>query len=324
MPKAIVAALHHAGFIEAMECLPVSKLPDGPGWTYEIKLDGYRLEVVRSAGETTLFSRRRNVLNKRFHYIAEALKGLPSGTVIDGEIVAVGADGHPDFNLLQNFRSAESHIVYYAFGILVHKNRDLTQLTLSERRMILAKVIEPRKHVELSVVSDKSAAEMLKLVKKTGLEGVVAKRGDSVYQPGMRSGLRSKYRINLGQEFVIGGYIPSNLGLDSLVVGFHRGKELIYAARARAGFVPATRREVFEKIKHLKTPKCPFVNLPELAEGRWGQGLTAEKMKECIWLRPESVVRIEFLEWTGADHLRHTKFAGLRDDKDPLKVVRET
>jgi ATP-dependent DNA ligase len=103
---------------------------------------------------------------------------------IDGELVALGANGHPDFNLLQNFRSAESHIVYYAFDILVHKNRDLTQLPLSERRKILAKVIEPCEHVELSVVSDQSAAEMLKFVKKTGLEEIVAKRRDSVYQPG--------------------------------------------------------------------------------------------------------------------------------------------
>jgi bifunctional non-homologous end joining protein LigD len=107
-------------------------------------------------------------------------------------------------------------------------------------------------------------------------------------------------------------------------VGFYRGKDLIYAARVRAGLVPATRREVFEKIKHLKAPKCPFANLPEASAGRWGQGLTAEKMKECVWLRPEVVVQIQFLEWTGADHLRHTKFVVLRDDKDPLKVVRET
>ena len=323
MPKSQIAP-RTAGFIEAMECLPVSKIPEGANWTYEIKLDGYRLEAVRIAGETTLFSRRKNVLNKKFHYVAEALEGLPNGTVIDGELVALGADGHPNFNLLQNFRSAESRVVYYVFDILIHKNRDLTQLPLSERRKILCNVIEPREHVDLSAVSDTSAAEMLKWVKKNGLEGIVAKRRDSVYQPGVRSGLWSKYRINLGQEFVIGGYIPSNLGVDSLVVGFYRGKDLIYAARVRAGFVPATRREVFERMKHLKTQKCPFINLPEVAEGRWGQGLTAEKMEECVWLKPEGVARIEFLEWTGADHLRHTKFAGLRDDKDPRKVVRET
>jgi ATP-dependent DNA ligase len=108
------------------------------------------------------------------------------------------------------------------------------------------------------------------------------------------------------------------------VVGFYRGQDLIYSARVRAGLVPATRGEVFQKLKHLQTAKCPFVNLPELAEGRWGQGLTAGQMKECVWLKPEALAHIEFLKRTRADYLRHTKFAGLRDDKDPKMVVRET
>jgi ATP-dependent DNA ligase len=133
----------------------------------------------------------------------------------------------------------------------------------------------------------------------------------------------SKHRINLSQEFVIGGYIPSHLGVDSIVIGVYRGKDLHYAARVRAGFVPLTRRQVFERIKSLETSKCPFVNLPEKDAGRWGQGLTAEKMKECVWVKPRILAEIDFLEWTGADHLRHTKFVGLRDDKDPRKVVRE-
>jgi DNA ligase D-like protein (predicted ligase) len=317
MPKA-------AGFIKTMDCLPVSRLPDGPGWTYEIKLDGYRLEVVRNAGRTTLYSRRQNVFNQRFPYIAAALNDLPDDTVIDGEVVALGADGKPDFNLLQNLRSAESRILYYAFDILIHRGRRLTELPLSERRAILSTVIEPGEHVALSHVCDRSAAEMLQFIKSHGLEGAVAKRSDSVYQPGQRTGLWSKYRVNLEQEFVIGGYVPSNLGVDSLVVGFYRGKDLIYSARVRAGLVPATRRQVFERLKILKAPKCPFANLPELTAGRWGQGLTAEKMKECVWVRPELVARVQFLEWTGVDHLRHTKFVALRDDKDPSKVVRET
>jgi ATP-dependent DNA ligase len=88
------------------------------------------------------------------------------------------------------------------------------------------------------------------------------------------------------------------------------------ARHEREPGVPATRREVFERIKHVKTPKCPFVNLPEPAAGRWGQGLTADKMKECVWVRPETVARVDFLEWTGADHLRHTKFVAFRDDKE--------
>ena len=313
-----------ADFIETMDCLPVVKVPEGPEWTYELKLDGYRLEVVRKAGETTLYSRRRNVLNQKFPYIALALGSLPEDTVIDGELVAMGTDGRPNFNLLQNFRSAEAHIVYYAFDVLVHKGRDLTGLPLSKRRIILRSIVKPNDHVALSETSDQTAAQMLSFVRSHGLEGIVAKRSDGVYQPGMRTGLWSKHRINLGQEFVIGGYTPCTHGLDALVIGFYQGKELHYAARVRAGFVPATRREVFAKIKDLTTTKCPFANLPEKQAGRWGQGLTAEKMKECVWLKPEAVARIDFLEWTGADHLRHTKFVALRDDKDPRKVVRET
>ena len=162
------------------------------------------------------------------------------------------------------------------------------------------------------------------MVRTRRSEGIIAKRSDSIYQPGKRSGLWCKHRVNLGQEFVIGGYVPGTHGFDSLVIGFYRGKELHYAARVRAGFVPATRREVFGQIKHLTTSTCPFANLPEKQAGRWGQGLTAEKMKECVWLKPEAVANFEFLEWTGADHLRHTKFVSMRDDKDARKIVKET
>jgi DNA ligase D-like protein (predicted ligase) len=310
-------------FIQSMECLPVAKLPEGPGWSYEVKLDGYRLEAVKQSGETTLYSRRGNILNEKFQYIADALKKLPDLTILDGEVVALNAHHRSDFNLLQNFRSAETKIHYYAFDILMMKGKLLTQLPLDERRAILARALPINDHISLSVVDRGPATHILKFVQKHGLEGVVAKRGDSVYEPGKRSGLWSKHRINQGQEFVVGGYTPGTLGFDALIVGFYRGKDLYFAARVRAGFVPATRRAVFAKIKNLKTAKCPFVNLPEESAGRWGQGLTAEKMKGCVWLKPETVVRIDFAEWTGGDKLRHTKYAALRDDKDPRKVVKE-
>ena len=96
------------------------------------------------------------------------------------------------------------------------------------------------------------------------------------------------------------------------MIGFYRDQELIYVARVRNGFVPATRRMMFEKLKPLVQPECPFVNLPETHKGRWGQGLTADKMRKRVWVRPELAVRIEFLEWTDSDHLRHAKFAVLR------------
>jgi bifunctional non-homologous end joining protein LigD len=101
---------------------------------------------------------------------------------------------------------------------------------------------------------------------------------------------------------VVGGYVPGTHGLDSIIVGYYRGKELMYIARVRNGFVPATRRQVFSKLHSLLALDCPFVNLPETHKGRWGDGLTADDMKKCVWVRPELLARIEFLEW---DHLRH-------------------
>jgi bifunctional non-homologous end joining protein LigD len=279
---------------------------------------------VKTAGKVTLYSRRGTDLTQRFEYIGTALAGLPDETVIDGELVALDEQGKPNFNLLQNFRSAESHIVFYTFDVLVRRGEDLTKQTLSKRREILASTVKPHDHVGISQVSNQTAKEMLAFVKAHGLEGIIAKRTDSLYEPGRRSGLWVKRRVNQSQAFVIGGYVPGHLGIDSIVIGVYRDKQLHYAARVRAGFVPLTRRQVFERIKPLETAKCPFVNLPEKEAGRWGQGLTAEKMKECVWVKPSIVGEIEFLEWTGADHLRHTKFVGLRDDKDPRSVVRES
>jgi ATP-dependent DNA ligase len=178
--------------------------------------------------------------------------------------------------------------------------------------------------VKISEHMEVLANTMLAAIKEQGLEGVVAKRKYSVYEPGQRTGAWSKMRVNLGQEFVIGGYIPGPHGLDSIVVGYHRDDELIYVARVRNGFVPASRRAVYLRIKNLAVPECPFDNLPEARKARWGEAMTAEKMKECVWVRPEVVAQIDFLEWTDADHLRHSKFIGLREDKNPRQVVKGT
>lgn len=312
------------GFIESMECLPVNKLPEGEAWSYEIKLDGYRLEAVKTQGEVTLYSRRGNILNRQFPGVAAALESLPDQTILDGEIVALDDEGRSDFNLLQNFRSAESKIHYYVFDILALKGKDLTQLPLKQRRALLPDVLPEETLVSTSPAEEGSCNKILAFVRTNGMEGIVAKRLDGMYEPGRRSGSWAKYRINLGQEFVVGGYTPGSNGFDALVIGFYRDKKLYFTARVRAGFVPATRRGVFAKIRNLETDTCPFVNLPEKSAGRWGQGLTAEKMKSCVWLKPKIVVRIDFAEWTGADKLRHTKFIALREDKDPRKVVRET
>jgi ATP-dependent DNA ligase len=302
-------AVEQASFVEPMECLSVAKLPEGPQWVWEIKLDGYRALAVKS-GEVTLLSRRKKSLNRKFPYIVESLADLPDGTVVDGELVGLDNSGRPDFNLLQNF--------------LCCQNRDLTRLPLVERRALLKSLLVMRdKRIRISDYVEAGATALLAAVREQHLEGVVGKRKDSPYEPGKRSGAWIKYRINRGQELVIGGYFPGPHGFDSLIVGYYDGDRLMYVARTRNGFVPASRRQVFSKLKDLVTPTCPFVNLPDTKRSRWGEELNAEKMKKAVWLRPEAVAQIEFLEWTEGDRLRHSKFVRLREDKDPRNVVKE-
>jgi DNA ligase D-like protein (predicted ligase) len=313
-----------ASFVEPMECLSVAELPEGSQWLWEIKLDGYRALAVKSSSNVTLFSRRKKSLNTRFPYIVEALSDLPDGTVVDGELVGLDDSGRPDFNLLQNFQAEASRIHYYIFDLLVCKDRDLTRLPLVERRALLKSLVVIRdKRIRISDYVEAGATELLAAVREQHLEGIVGKRKDSLYEPGKRSGAWIKYRVNRGQELVIGGYTPGPHGLDAIIVGYYRDDELIYVARTRNGFVPASRRRVFEKLRPLVATECPFVNLPETRKARWGEALTAEKMKKCVWVHPEAVAQIEFLEWTEADGLRHSKFVALRDEKNPRKVVKE-
>ena len=306
-----------------MECALVPKLPEGPQWTYEVKLDGYRAIGVKSGRDTILYSRNRKNFNKRFPQIADALVNLPANTVIDGEIVALDDSGRPDFHRLQHFTAEASRIRYFVFDLLIWKGCDLTKLPLSERRHVMRSIKLGSPRIRLSEQFNASGAQVVAAVRQQQLEGVVAKRKDSLYEAGKRSGSWVKMRINKAQEFVIAGFMPGPHGVDSIIVGYYRGKDLLYVARVRNGFVPATRRMVYEKLRPLIIDKCPFVNLPETGRARWGEILDEERMKKCVWVRPKLVAVIEFLEWTEGDRLRHSKFVALRDDKDPREVIKE-
>jgi ATP-dependent DNA ligase len=249
-----------ATFVEPMECLSVSKLPEGSQWLWEIKLDGYRAFAVKSCENVTLFSRNRKSLNKQFPYIVEALADLPAGTAVDGELVAIGEEGKPNFNLLQNFRTAASCIQYHFFDLLCLKGRDLTRLPLVERRALLNSIPIRDERIKIMDFVEASSTDMLAAARQQRLEGIIGKRKDSLYESGKRTGAWIKHRLNNGQELVIGGYVPGAHGVDSVIVGFYRGKDLIYVARVRNGFVPASRRQLFEKLRPLMSPECPFVN----------------------------------------------------------------
>ena len=300
----------------------MEKLPVDGKWTYEVKLDGFRVEAVRT-DHIVLYSKQGKLLTSQFMQIASELEKLPAETVLDGELVALDENGVPQFNLLQYYRAGSSHLMYFAFDILVHKGRDVTTLPLSERQSLLRSNVKRGPHVQVAECTE-NLEGLERFVHEQKLEGIVAKRSDSRYEPGRRPGSWVKLRFNCRQEFVIGGYTPSHLGVDALLVGFYQDNELRFAGSVRAGLNPPMRRAVHDQIKRLQIGKCPFVNLPDRRVGAWGQGITAEKMKECIWLRPTTVGEIEFAEWTPDERLRHASFVGLRDDKEASKVVRES
>jgi len=314
-----------ASFIEPMLLLRSESLPDDPNWQVELKLDGYRALAIKTGGQVQLRSRNNNDFRGRYPAVVKALSAMPDESVVDGEIVVLDDSGRPSFNTLQNYASATTPVFFYVFDLLVLSGRDVMREPLESRRKLLeTKVLSKlREPVRQSPVLEGMLVELVQSVREQNLEGLVAKRRDSIYEPGQRSGAWRKMRVNKGQEFVIGGYTPSPKNFDALIFGYYEGDRLLYAARTRNGFTPRSRDQLFQRLWKLETQKCPFANLPEPRSGRWGQGLTATKMKECRWLRPVLVGQFEFVEWTDGDHLRHSKFIGLREDKKAKDVVKE-
>src|SRR3954453_4829055 len=306
-----------ATFIEPMLLLRTERLPEGTDWLYELKLDGYRALGIKTSGTVRLRSRNDNDFTASYPSVAKALGALPDDTVVDGEVVALDSSGRPSFNTLQNYGSAHANLFYYIFDLLILSGHSVMNEPLLKRRelleqKVLAKLKEP---IRYSPALEADLPELVRSVKAEGLEGLVAKRRDSIYEPGRRSGAWQKMRINQGQEFVIGGYTPSPKNFDALIFGYYEGGRLLYAARTRNGFTPRLREELFRRLQPLEIEECPFANLPEKSAGRWGQGLTAAKMKECRWLAPKLVGQFEFVEWTPEGHLRHSRFIALREDK---------
>ena len=308
-----------------MLLLRTDSLPDSGEWLYELKLDGYRAIAFKHNGAVTLRSRNNNEFTARYPSVVKGLAKMPDNTVIDGEVIAFDDDGRPSFNALQNYGSAPAPVLYYVFDVMVLDGRDVMREPLERRRELLEKKVLPKltEPVRYASSLDASVPVLVDSVKAHGFEGLVAKRRNSVYEPGLRTGAWMKMRVNRGEEFVIGGYTRGTRTFDALIFGYFEGEKLIYVARTRNGFTPVTRVQLFKKFKGLEINECPFANLPEARSGRWGQGLTKAKMAECQWLKPVLVGQFEFLEWTGDNHLRHSRFVGLREDKKASDVVRE-
>jgi bifunctional non-homologous end joining protein LigD len=277
-----------AHFIEPMTCLALAKLPTGSAWEYELKLDGYRAIAFKTRALVHLRSRNDKDFTQRYPALVRSLVPLPEETVVDGEIVALDDSGRPSFNLLQNYASREYTLVFYLFDLLILEGNDVRNEPREARRKLLSARVMPRlaEPVRFSETIQASASELLRAVREQGLEGVVAKRLDTSYQSGKRSGAWVKMRVNRGQELVIGGYVPMSDNFDSIVVGYYEGDQLIYVARIRNGFTPAARAALFKQFRGLERTSCPFHNLPESRKGRWGEGLTADDRASADGLDP--------------------------------------
>jgi bifunctional non-homologous end joining protein LigD len=240
-----------------MLLLPSETLPEGPNWAYELKLDGYRAMAIKTDGNVYVRSRNNRDFNTKYPGIAQALAALPDETVIDGEVVALDETGKPSFNELQNYGSSAEPIYFYVFDVLVLGGRNLMMESLAARRNLLEGAVLPnlREPIREAPRFGVKLSDLVNAVRAQGLEGIVAKRLDSIYEPGARSGAWRKMRINWSREFVIAGYMKGGRSFDALVFGYYDGDRLIYVARTRNGFTPAGRDRLFNQ---LEIPTCPL------------------------------------------------------------------
>ncbi len=319
-----------ARFIEPMKARLAEKPSADGDWSYELKFDGIRLIAVKTGKKVSLLSRNKNELAGRFPEIVEAIGNLPAREcVIDGEVVALDAEGRSSFQLLQarDMERRKSPVYFYAFDLLQLDGGSLIALPLKARKDVLEKLCaDAGDPIRYSAEIGDDARALLEEVKRRGLEGIVAKQRNSVYEPGRRSGAWIKLKCVNEQEFVIGGYTPpegSRKYFGAILVGYYKENRLMFAGKVGTGFTANSLSMLHKKFRAEERDDCPFEDLPSKQNGKWVQAITPSMMRKLHWVNPVFVCEIKFAEWTWDGKLRAPVFLGLRDDKKPKKVVRE-
>lgn len=322
-------ASHLPKFVPPMKALLVEAPPEG-NWVYEIKFDGFRALAFKNGAEVRLLSRNEKELGAKFPEIAQAIADIAADeAVIDGEIVALDSKGRSSFQLLQRYELGEERppVIFYVFDLLRLDGESLLHQPLETRKSRLEKLLkgapEPLRY---SASLGSNAKPLLAKVARLGLEGLIGKRTDSIYEPGRRSGVWVKLKVQHEQEMVIGGFTDptgSRKFFGALLIGYYSGKKFVFAGKVGTGFDEKVLKSVHNELKKIATGTCPFDNLPERKAGRRGQNLTPGEMKRCHWVKPELVCQVKFFEWTLDGKLRQPVFLGLREDKDAKEVVRE-
>jgi bifunctional non-homologous end joining protein LigD len=318
-------------FVEPMKAKLVEKPPATGDWIYELKFDGIRLIATKEREKVSLLSRNQNDLSARFPEVVDAVKNLLADEfVLDGEVVALDEEGRSSFQLLQarEMEGRKSPIYFYAFDLLQLDGKSFVSLPLEVRKNVLEKLCagahDPRIRYSGAIGGD--ANKLLKEVQRRGLEGIIGKLRNSIYEPGRRSGVWIKLKCVNEQEFVIGGYTPpqgARKHFGAILVGYYKDRDLVFAGKVGTGFTTKSLATLHKKFRAEGRADCPFVDLPSKQNGQWVLGITPSMMKKIHWINPKFVAEIKFAEWTRDGKLRAPVFMGLREDKKAGEVVRE-
>ncbi|WP_026451246.1 DNA ligase D [Aequorivita capsosiphonis] len=309
-----VKSLNPSEFIKPMLASPAKKIFKDPDWVFELKWDGYRVISNIKDGKVELYSRNGISYNSKFASIKKELEAIPHDCILDGEVVIVDKTGTPDFQKLQKYdpEKTKGELRYYVFDLLHLNGMDTISLPLLERKSFLPEILEGLKNV---LYCNHLAAMGPTLYKKAidaGMEGVIAKKADSVYDPGYRSENWLKIKHTNTEEAIICGYTDSVGGgsiFGSLILGMYQAEKLTYVGNCGTGFSASEQKSLLEKLKTLEMDKNPFAKKLAL------------KGRTPHWVEPKLICEVKFSEWTKSGLMRHPVFKGLRKDKDLDEIV---
>jgi bifunctional non-homologous end joining protein LigD len=294
---------------------PWTEPPEGPDWIFEVKWDGYRAIAIIEQSKVQLLSRNGLSLEKKFEKVVTELRSLDlDSAILDGEVVAVDQNGIPRFELLQRFQQKpQGTLLYYVFDLPYLGGKDLTALPLLRRRELLKNVLPENEVIRFSGAVEGEGKRFFELASQRGLEGIVAKRKDSTYQPGRRSKSWLKIKSRMQQEAVIGGITEpsgSRKHFGALMLGVYDQGKLRYVGHTGTGFSDEMLKDILKRLTPYFTDSCPFDPRPK-------------DSARVQWVKPRLVCEVAFQEWTSDGKLRAPAFLGLREDKSPMEVVRE-
>lgn len=312
--------------IQPMLASLASKAFDDPGWQYGIKWDGYRAISYLNKGTVDIVSRNNKSFKQSYYPINEALEAWNINAVVDGEIIVVNKKGRADFAALQEWRSeADGQLRYYVFDLLWLEGHDLTGLPLSERTGILKQLVPLNNElIQFSSSFDATGTSFFKQAQQLGLEGIMAKKKDSLYEPGKRTKNWLKIKTERTQEVVIAGYTRnegSSKQFSSLLLGIYENKQLQYIGPVGTGFNRQQQTELMKAFKSLQTKKCPFREIPEF--NKPSRFRPNPPKASVTWLKPSLVAEVSYQTVAPGGVLRHPSFKGLRPDKKASEAVAE-